>query len=92
MVITDDSSMRFKGSVAYDKLFGAKPPSKTDMDNERDGRETMNDRTRRLLYVTCTRAKESLALVIYSNNPNPIKETLLDKQWFKEDEINTSIH
>ena len=92
MVITDDASMRFKGSVSYGKLFGDKPPSKTDIANESAGKETMKDRTRRLLYVTCTRAKESLALVIYSDKPNLIKKTLLSREWFMEDEINTSVH
>lgn len=91
MVIADDASMRFRSSVAYEKLLGAKPPSKTDRDNESAGRETVYDRTRRLLYVTCTRAEDGLALVVYSDEPDLIKKTFLDRNWFTEDEINTSI-
>ena len=91
MVIADDANQRFKGSVDYEKLFNGKPPSKTDRDNEAAGRETVYDRTRRLLYVTCTRAEEGLALVIYSDKPDVIKKTLLDKNWFMENEIVTNI-
>lgn len=87
MVIADDEDMRFKPAAAYEKLFGAKPASKSDKDNEAAGKETSFDRTRRLLYVTCTRAEESLALVIYSDHPKSIKQTLKDKGWFSEDEI-----
>ena len=38
-----------------------------------------------------TRAKESSVLVIYGDKPDLIKETLLSKQWFTEDEINSSV-
>lgn len=90
MVIADDASMRFKGAASYEKLFGAKPPSDTDNKNAREGKETSYDRTRRLLYVTCTRAEESLALVIYSDNPESISETFQQKGWFTHEEIITS--
>lgn len=91
MVIADDSSQRFKGMVSYDKLLNAKPPSKTDEANASAGKETVHDRTRRLLYVTCTRAENGLALVVYSDKPDLIKKTLLEKKWFLEDEIITNI-
>ena len=91
MIIIDDANMRFKGAVSYEKLLGAKSPSKTDTDNQSAGKETSYDRTRRLLYVTCTRAKDSLALVIYSDNPDAIEKTFLGKGWFTKDEIITSV-
>jgi len=87
LVIADDDDLRFKGTAAYEKLFGAKPATKTDKENEAAGKETSIDRTRRLLYVTCTRAEESLALVIYSDAPDAIKRTFMDKNWFSEGEI-----
>lgn len=92
MVIADDASMRFKGAASYEKLLGAKPPSDTDKKNVREGKETSYDRTRRLLYVTCTRAEESLALVIYSDAPNLVSETLQKKGWFTVEEIITSLN
>ena len=91
IVIADDTNQRFRGSVDYEKLFNGKPPSKTDRDNEAAGKETVYDRTRRLLYVACTRAEEGLALVIYSDKLDSIKKTLLDKHWFMENEIVTDI-
>ncbi|MFV0359941.1 hypothetical protein, partial [Tropicimonas sp.] len=45
------------------------------------------ERTRRLLYVTCTRAEESLALVLYSEAPDTIRSFLTSKKWMAEDEI-----
>ncbi len=89
MVIADDASMRFKGAASYEKLLGAKPPSGTDNKNASDGKETSYDRTRRLLYVTCTRAEESLALVVYSDNPDAISAFLMEKGWFSKDEVIT---
>ncbi len=87
MVIADDTSMRFKGAASYEKLLGAKPPSDTDRKNAADGKETSLDRTRRLLYVTCTRAKDSLALVVYTDNPTLIAKELSARDWFTSDEI-----
>ncbi|MCD6175781.1 MAG: ATP-dependent helicase [Planctomycetes bacterium] len=55
MVILDDNEAR-GFMFSYDKLFGAKDPTSTDQKNAREGRETSIDRTRRLFYVTCSRA------------------------------------
>ena len=87
LVIADDELMRFKAATSYEKLFGAKDKSKNDLKNEDEGKETVIDRTRRLLYVTCTRAEESLALVVYSDNPKNVAESLVEKGWFLRDEI-----
>lgn len=46
-----------------------------------------NDRTRRLFYVTCTRPIEGLALVAYTKGPSRLKQTVMDKGWFLEEEI-----
>ena len=61
MVILDDEEAR--GFLfSYEKLFGAKEPTATDKRNENEGKETSIDRTRRLFYVTCSRAEKSLAI------------------------------
>ena len=91
MVIADDASARFKNTAAYDKLLGAKPKSKTDLKNEAEGKETALERTRRLLYVTCTRAEESLVLVVYSDDPAAIQRFLVEKGWFSSDEISSPL-
>lgn len=87
MIIADDARMRFKATTSYEKLFGAKDKSANDLKNEAEGKETMIDKTRRLLYVTCTRAEESLALVVYSNNPSMVANALVAKRWFSRSEI-----
>ena len=61
MVIIDDSEIR--GFLfSYDKLFGVKDLSDADLRNKENGKETSIERTQRLFYVTCTRAKNSLAV------------------------------
>lgn len=88
MAIIDDSEA--KGFLfSYDKLFGIKSKTATDEKNEKEGKETGIDRTRRLFYVICSRAKNSLAIVAYSEKPNVLKSALLKKDWFSKDEIIT---
>jgi ATP-dependent exoDNAse (exonuclease V) beta subunit len=60
------SHTRFNGLASYETLFGVKPLGPTAQKKADNGEETTIERTRRLLYVTCTRAEESLALVLYS--------------------------
>ena len=86
MVIMDDAEARgfmFK----YEKLFGAQEKTKTDLENEREGKDSAIDRARRLFYVTCSRAKKSLAIVAYSNNPEKIRAYVLREGWFEQDEV-----
>lgn len=86
MVIIDDSEI--KGFLfSYDKLFGVKDLSNVDLKNKENGKETSIERTQRLFYVTCTRAKNSLAIVMYTNNPERVKTETIRKGWFEENEI-----
>lgn len=75
MVIMDDEEARgfmFK----YENLFGAK--SVTDPSVEA---------VRRLFYVTCSRAQQSLALVAYAASPEQVRRFVMDQGWFNADEI-----
>lgn len=85
VIIADDESRGFLFS--YDKLFGVKEKSKTDEENEAAGKDTTIERTRRLFYVTCSRAEHSLAIVHYSINPTAAKKTVVDRGWFEETEV-----
>ena len=86
LVIIDDSEA--KGFMfSYDKLFGVKDLSDTDKKNLNDGKETSVERTQRLFYVTCTRAKKSLAVVMYTNNAEKVKSEVIDRGWFEDAEI-----
>ena len=86
MVILDDDEAR-GWSFSYEKLFGAVEPTATDIKNEQEGKETSIDRTRRLFYVTCSRAEESLAIVAYTKNPAKVAQYALEQEWFDEGEI-----
>lgn len=86
MVIIDDEAA--KGHLFnYSKLFGVGQKSDTNQENEKEQKETTLDRTRRLLYVTCSRAMDSLAIVFYTDDIDYSFESLLSTGWFKEDEI-----
>ncbi len=86
MVVMDDTDAR--GFLfSYDKLFGAKARTATDIKNENEGKETGLHRTRRLFYVTCSRAKKSLALVAYTDSESAVRSHMLRNGWFEEHEI-----
>lgn len=75
MVIMDDAEARgflFK----YEDLFGGKAA----------GEKTVES-TKRLFYVTASRAKESLALVAYSSAPDRVQKFVLQEEWFSPDEV-----
>ncbi len=86
MVVLDDNEAR-GFMFSYDKLFGAKAPTSTDIKNEEVGKETSIDRTRRLFYVTCSRSQSSLAIVVYTNETDKIKGHLQNLKWFDDGEI-----
>jgi DNA helicase-2/ATP-dependent DNA helicase PcrA len=86
MVLMDDEEAR--GFLfGYDKLLGAKAPTAADIKNTKEGRETSVDRTRRLFYVTCSRARSSLVLVTYSADRNAVREHVVRNGWFEAEEV-----
>lgn len=86
MVIIDDNEAR--GFLfSYDKLFGAKEKTATDMENEVGGNDTSIERTRRLFYVTCSRTEKSLAIIMYSTNPEKVRDHVLSEGWFENNEV-----
>lgn len=85
VIMDDENAGGFLFS--YEKLFGAKDLTDTDRKNEKEGKDNSMSRTMRLFYVTCTRAKESLALIAYTSNLAAVKKTVVDNNWFVEDEI-----
>jgi len=86
LVIIDD--VESKGFMfSYDKMFGIKELTKGDNENIAEGIETGIDRTSRLFYVACSRAKNSLAIIAYTDKPEQLMSNLLELEWFSEDEI-----
>lgn len=76
----DDEAQGFLFS--YEKLFGAKEKTNVDIKNENEGKDTSIARTKRLFYVACTRAKQSLAIIAYTNDCNAVKQTEIGNNWF----------
>lgn len=86
LVIMDDIEAR--GFLfSYEKLFGAKAKTDTDIKNEQESKDTSIMRTARLFYVACTRAQKSLAIVAYTENVDAVKYTAIENKWFADDEI-----
>lgn len=85
MVIIDDSAAQ-GSTFNYNKLFGVESKSSTDVRNESEGKETTLDRTGRLLYVTCSRAINSLAIVYYTDEVDKTINALSATGWFNDNE------
>lgn len=75
MVIMDDTEAR-GFTFKYEDLFGGKIAGDKTVEN-----------TRRLFYVTASRAKESLALVAYSTSPDRVRNFVVEQEWFTHDEV-----
>lgn len=87
MVVMDDKQSG-GNHISYDKLFGAAELGERDLDNIKAGKETTVDRSLRLLYVTCSRATESLALVLWAEKPAKALDFARHRSgWFAEDDV-----
>lgn len=86
MVIIDDEEAGGFG-WNYEKALGVKPPSPDDLKKVAAGADNSSTRTRRLLYVTCSRAQESLALVFYTQDPETTRRMLVSGGWLRGDEV-----
>lgn len=67
VVLDDDESTHVQFS--YEKYFGLKELSARDKKTLEAGGETGVERTRRLFYVCCTRARQDLVVVLFVANP-----------------------
>ena len=67
MVVMDDANSDYN-LYSYEKYFDLVELSPKDIENAQQGIDNVVDRTRRLLYVCCTRAKRDLVLVLFTNN------------------------
>lgn len=88
LVVMDDVEAR-GFTFSYDKLFGAKDKTKKDIESELNGDDTGINRTRRLFYVTCSRAVNSLAIVAYTSDPDKIRDNVIRDGWFEDCEVKT---
>jgi DNA helicase-2/ATP-dependent DNA helicase PcrA len=76
VVLDDEEGRHFQFS--YDKLLGVKALSKTDLENQSSGKDSVVDRTRRLFYVCCSRSTEALAIVLYAHDVSAAVRAIRD--------------
>ncbi len=86
MVILDDNEAR-GFMFSYEKLLGAKALTNTDEKNRLEGKDTSVDRTRRLFYVTCSRAQRSLAVIVYTKELEKVASHVSSVGWFEDQEV-----
>jgi len=85
VIMDDDEAGGFMFS--YEQYFGAKELSASTIAKIEADEETGLDRTRRLFYVTSTRAKQSLAHVIYTADVEKVRQNLLSRKFATEEEV-----
>ncbi|MPR63556.1 ATP-dependent helicase [Ochrobactrum intermedium] len=67
VVLDDDEGTHFQFS--YEKYLGLKELSERDKKTLQEGGETGVERTRRLFYVCCTRARQDLVVILFVADP-----------------------
>ncbi|GEL01858.1 hypothetical protein SSA02_10210 [Swaminathania salitolerans] len=68
LVVLDDDEGTHP-QFSYEKYLGLKELSNRDKKNLEEGSETSVERTRRLFYVCCTRARQDLAVALFVSDP-----------------------
>lgn len=86
LVIVDDQEGTLPG-FSYGKYFGVAPLSETDEKNIAEGKDSVVDRTRRLFYVCCSRALSDLAVIIFAEDTNQMRNSIENKGFFEEAHI-----
>ncbi|NTF59419.1 ATP-dependent helicase [Agrobacterium rhizogenes] len=88
LVVLDDEEGTHN-QFSYEKYLGLKALSDNDLKNQREGKETTVDRTRRLFYVSCTRALKDLAVVLFTADPGAAAASLRNAGIFESANVLT---
>lgn len=88
LVVLDDAESNHS-QFSYEKYFGLEEPSDNDQKHMDAGEETTIDRTRRLFYVSCTRALKDLAVVLFTANPEQAEAHIRQLDLFEVEAIHT---
>jgi DNA helicase-2/ATP-dependent DNA helicase PcrA len=86
LTILDDEEGRHN-QFSYDKYLGLAAPSDTDRKHIAAGEESVYDRTRRLLYVCCSRAVSDLAVVLFTDDPERAKQIVGEAGLFQPNDV-----
>lgn len=87
VVLDDAESTHFQFS--YEKYLGLKALSESERERSDAGEETTVDRTRRLFYVSCTRALKDLLVVLFTADPERAQVHIRQLGLFEDDSIHT---
>jgi DNA helicase-2/ATP-dependent DNA helicase PcrA len=88
LTILDDEEGTHR-QFSYDKYFGVAALSNTDELNIAQGKDSVIERTRRLFYVSCSRAKRELVVIYYTGNVGNAVEKVMEMGIFPEEDILT---
>ena len=82
LVIIDDEEGRMN-TFSYGKYFGVTNLSQTDQNNITQGNDSVIDRTRRLFYVCCSRARRDLCVIVFAHDPATMYEAIAGRGFFE---------
>lgn len=85
VVLDDDEGTHTQFS--YEKYFGLKELSARDRKNLEEGGETVVERTMRLFYVCCTRARKDLVIIFFVADPTTAIAHIRGLRLFPEADI-----
>jgi DNA helicase-2/ATP-dependent DNA helicase PcrA len=88
LTIIDEDEGKKHFQFSYPKFLGLQNPSETDLANVAAHKETTLDRTRRLFYVCCSRALNSLAVAVFTTDVPGTVETLRGLSLVPTDDVN----
>lgn len=86
-ILDDDEGTH--NQFSYDKYFGVAPLSDTDKKNIEEGKDDVTARTRRLFYVSCSRARKDLVAIYFTSDVDNAIEKLNEVDIFENDRIFT---
>lgn len=86
LVVVDDLEGK-SPAFSYGKYFGSIPLSETDEQNIAENKDSVISRTRRLFYVCCSRALSDLAVVIFAEDTEQMRNTIIEKNYFDLDNV-----
>jgi DNA helicase-2/ATP-dependent DNA helicase PcrA len=89
MVVLDDEESAYN-LFSYGKYFGFLALSDTDRDNIATGKDSVLDRTRRLFYVCCSRARLDLVVVLFVPDVAAALPVIVARGLFPPENIHTA--
>lgn len=84
LVVVDDQEGKYS-AFSYGKYFGVTPLSDRDRKNIEARIDSVIDRTRRLFYVCCSRALSDLAVIIFAEDTERMRNAISRKKFFEPD-------